>query len=645
MSVTFTSNWTGKQIGDFIIERPIGRGGMAMVYSARQRSVDRQVALKIIELHPGSDGEFLKRFTREAEVIAMLEHIHILPVYGYGVLEGEAAYFAMRLLPHGTLADLLRKGPLPLDEAVDLFTQIAGGLAYIHSRGVIHRDLKPSNILLDENGNAFLTDFGLAQLVDTTLSLDEMSSHIAGSPAYIAPEVIHGEPATHLSDIYSLGVILYQMVCGRLPFDSAEGKIPALLYQHMHEKPPPPRQVNPALPPAVESVILRALNKAPEERFASAEEMDFELRSAAQSRHAISARLPRITLTMRPIQRVIHLRRAFYLLLPITAILIAVIAGILVSRSRTLPSMNVQSGARAVLADVSLSDAEVSLARDRLAPNGFIAYIPCVLDDSFQATVANSLRELAGGYQLPLHIYDSEGDPAREMAMVEQARVEGAKAFILCPLGEPLLDDTIQSLEEAELPLVLAQNYNTPYGVKIEMDDEALGREQGVYAGQILQSERNGRGTVALFTFLDTSAGQTRAQGMVAGLRQAAPQAQVLEPMNAYTRSQARQIVDDLIAKGTHIDTILTITDDAALGAVDALEAANISPQDIFIISADNRQPETDFIRDAYSLHNIIDPTENAQLLLSGIVKTLAGSPVAEYLMLGRGPLVTAGSG
>ncbi|MCC6801875.1 MAG: protein kinase [Anaerolineae bacterium] len=645
MSVTFASNWTGRQVGDFIIEEAIGRGGMAMVYSARQCSVDRLVALKIIELHPGGDSDFLKRFTREAEVIAMLEHIHILPVYGYGLLEGEAAYFAMRLLRHGTLADLLHKGALPLNEAVDLFTQIAGGLAYIHSRGVIHRDLKPSNILLDENGNAYLTDFGLAQLIDVTLSLDELPPHLAGSPAYLAPEVIQGEPATQLADIYSLGIILYHMLCGRLPFESAEGRVSALLYQHMHEKPPPPRQFNPAIPPAVEAIILRALSKKPGDRFASAEEMDFELRSAIQNNESsISARL--LQFTTRPVQRVIHQRRMVYAAVPIIVILILVIAGLLVSQSRSAPSMNVQLGLRATLADVSLTDAEVALARERLQPDGFIAYMPCVLDDSFQGMVANALRDHAGQHQLPLHIYDSAGDPAREMAMVEQARIEGARAFILCPLGEPLLDDTIHSLQDAKLPLVLTQRYNTSYGVKIEMDDEALGREQGIYAGQILQTEHDGHGTVAVFTFLDTSAGQSRTQGIIAGLQQTAPQAQVLEPMTAYTRSQARQLVSDMIAKGTHFDAILTITDDAALGAVDALAEANISPQDVFIVNAGSGQPDNRYIREDLALGSAvtIDPTENAQLLLSGIVKALAGSPIAEYLTLGRGSLVTAGS-
>lgn len=643
--VTFASDWSGRQVGDFIIDEHIGRGGMAEIYSARQCSVDRQVALKIIELHPGGDSEFLQRFTREAEVIAMLEHIHILPVYGYGVLEDEAAYFAMRLLRNGTLEDVLRNGALALDEAVELFTQIASGLAYIHSRGVIHRDLKPSNILLDENGNAYLSDFGLAQLIDATINPSDAALHVAGSPGYIAPELIQGQVANPLSDIYSLGVILYQMLCGRLPFESGEGGVAALLYQHMHEKPPSPRQLNSAIPSAIEAIILRALSKDPHARFSSAEDMLDALRAAALNAPSSEPRLPQRDL--QPGQHRLKLRQWIYLALVLGAVTLLVVLAVFASQTPAAPSMNVVMDARATLADVPLSDAELSLARTRLEPDGFIAYVPCTLTDHFQATVEDELRVRAEQAQLPLRVYDSEDDPASELAMVEQARIEGATAFILCPLSEPLLDDTIVSLQEATIPLVLAQSYNSPYGVKVGLDNAAVGRAQGRYAGQILEAEHDGRGTVVLLSFLDTSAGQSRAQGMADGLRQTTPLAEVLDPLNGATRERARQVIEELIANGTHFDAILTINDDAALGAVDALQATGLSPQDVFIVSANNDTAISRYLgEDRYVRGSItIDPAENAQLLLCGIVKALAGSPVAENLMLSSGTLVTAGLG
>ncbi len=255
---------------------------MARVYKARQCSVARHVALKIIDFQPEHDGNFLKQFTREAEVIAMLEHIHILPIYGYGI-EGTTAYFAMRLVQHGSLADQLRRAPLPLEDVVDLFTQIASALNYMHSQGVIHRDLQPDNILLDDNGDIYLSDFGLAQSAELLDPLPE-ALHLVGSPAYIAPELIEGSGANHLSDIYSLGVILYEMLTGRLPFELQQDAPATLWYRHLHEAPPPLSAINPDIPASVEAIVLRALSKNPRERWSSADEMALELQTAVFQR-------------------------------------------------------------------------------------------------------------------------------------------------------------------------------------------------------------------------------------------------------------------------------------------------------------------------------------------------------------------------
>ena len=178
----------------------------------------------------------------------------------------------MRLLRGGSLADLLRKGPLPTNRAADIFTQVGRGLQYAHSKGVIHRDLKPSNILLDDAGNAYLSDFGLAKVVDTTLNLTK-SGNLVGTPAYVAPEQVLGEPADIRSDIYSLGMLLYHMLVGRPPFELNATGIAALLYQHVEEPPPPPHLFNPAVTPDVEAVMLRALEKDPDQRYQSADEM------------------------------------------------------------------------------------------------------------------------------------------------------------------------------------------------------------------------------------------------------------------------------------------------------------------------------------------------------------------------------------
>lgn len=640
-------SWTGKEIGDFVIEEPIGRGGTAAVYAARQRSVERKVALKIIDLQ-ASDGDFLKRFTREAEVIAMLEHIHILPIYGYGVLEGEYAFLAMRLLETGTLADVLRRGALPLDAAIDLFTQIASGLHYMHSQGIVHRDLKPGNILLDAEGNAYLSDFGLARMMGGTHSRAN-DSMLAGSPAYIAPEVIQGESADHLSDIYSLGVILYQMLAGRPPFESEDsglsGNLSALLYKHMHEKPPPPHQFNPAITPEVESVILRALSKNPRARFASAEDMAYELRAAAALSSMSLLRVPPMLAAQRVRRRLAPLPRLALVMAVVTVM--TIVTGYLLLRSRTPgPPMNVLTGQRAGLGSLTIADSEIDVARGRLGDDGFIAYFPCTLSDVYQKTLENRVSDLAHSYDLNVRIYDSQDDPAREITLVEQARIEGAKAFILCPLGEPLLDSTILSLQEATIPLVLSFNYDLPYGIKIDLDSRAIGIEQGRYAGLLLQAEHSGTGTVVLTTMANTAIGRDRAEGMIAGLRETAPQAHVIGPVDGYTSAQAAESIHNLLTDGTHFDAVLTMTDGAALGVIDALKAASLSPNDVFIVSANGDSPMSAYIRDGHYVRGTvaIDPNEQGQLAIIGIVKALAGSPVPEYLTLDTGALMAAPS-
>src|SRR5688572_22875672 len=203
-------NLAGRQIDDFVVQERIGRGGMSVVYSAFQPSVNRQVALKIITVNAeaGEQDEFRRRFAQEAELVASLEHIHILPVYDYGIVNDEIAYIAMRLLRGGSLSSLIKDGSLPVDRVADLFTQVARGVAYAHRKGVIHRDIKPSNILLDDDNNAYVTDFGLAKLVGDTMDITR-SGKIVGTPAYMAPEQLRGDVIDHRADIYSLGVVLY----------------------------------------------------------------------------------------------------------------------------------------------------------------------------------------------------------------------------------------------------------------------------------------------------------------------------------------------------------------------------------------------------------------------------------------------------
>lgn len=260
----------GQMLGSYRIITQIGRGGMATVYKAYQPSVDRYVAIKVLPSQLAESREFATRFQQEARIIAKLEHPHILPVFDYGESDG-VAYFVMRYLEAGTLKDRMEAGrPLPLNEIDKLFTQLAEALSYAHSHGVVHRDLKPANALIDSQGNVFLTDFGIAKLLESASPRLTQTDAIMGTPAYISPEQAQGHPVDQRSDIYSLGIILYEMVTGSVPY-VAETPL-AVLFKHISDPLPPPSQVKPDIRPAIEKVILKALAKDPRDRFATAVE-------------------------------------------------------------------------------------------------------------------------------------------------------------------------------------------------------------------------------------------------------------------------------------------------------------------------------------------------------------------------------------
>ena len=258
---------TGKQLGSYHVAAQLGKGGMATVYKAYQPSMVRYVALKVLPRHlADEDPQFILRFQQEAHVLAQLQNPHILPVFDFGEAEGYT-YLVMPLISGGTLADRLRGQPVPLTQAGTIIAQVGDALDYAHSRGVVHRDVKPSNVLLDERGNALLSDFGIAKLVEGTQHFTQTGG-ILGTPAYMSPEQGLGAKIDRRCDIYSLGVILYQLVTGRVPFE-AETPM-AVLLKHINDPLPPPRSWNPALPEAVERVILKALAKNPDDRYATA---------------------------------------------------------------------------------------------------------------------------------------------------------------------------------------------------------------------------------------------------------------------------------------------------------------------------------------------------------------------------------------
>jgi serine/threonine protein kinase len=256
----------GKQLGQFEILEVIGLGGMATVYKARQPAMNRLVALKVLSTPMANNPTFLARFKQEAQLIASLEHAHILPVYDLGEQDGYL-FIAMRYMSHGTLASRVAQGPVPLKDVGKWIEQIGTALGYAHQRGVVHRDVKPSNVLLDAQGDAFLADFGIAKWYEG--SLDLTGSGVIGTPQYMSPEQGQGLKIDGRSDEYSLAVMAYEMIIGRPPF---EGETPlAIVLKHITEPLTPPVSINPHVPQPVSDVISKALSKNPDDRYPTIE--------------------------------------------------------------------------------------------------------------------------------------------------------------------------------------------------------------------------------------------------------------------------------------------------------------------------------------------------------------------------------------
>lgn len=269
----------GTTVGNYKIQEQLGQGGMATVYKAYHESLDRHVAVKVMHQNFLDDETFVARFQREAQLVAKLTHPHIVPVYDFGEHD-QRPYLVMKYIEGETLKQRLKNGALELDEILHVLTAVGSALTYAHKQDILHRDIKPSNIVIDTANVPYLTDFGLARLAssgESTMSADML----LGTPHYISPEQAKGESNIDgRADIYSLGVVLYELLVGHVPFTADTPY--AIIHDHIYRPLPSPSDVNPEIPPAVEVVLYTALEKAASERYVTADEMIQDLRDAIE---------------------------------------------------------------------------------------------------------------------------------------------------------------------------------------------------------------------------------------------------------------------------------------------------------------------------------------------------------------------------
>lgn len=273
----------GENVGPYRVLEQLGQGGMASVFKAYHAALDRYVAMKV--LHPAFKEEpnFIARFEREAKVVARLEHPHIVPIYDFAE-HNDQPYLVMKYIEGETLKARLTERPLTKTEAIEIAEAVGGALAYAHEQGVLHRDIKPSNVLLSTDGSIYLADFGLARIAQagaSTLSKDVMM----GTPQYISPEQAQGvRELDEGTDIYSMGVVLYEMVVGRVPFNADTPF--SIIHDHIYTPLPLPTKVNPRVPKNVERLLLKALSKERDSRFESVTQLIQAFRVAVQDGEA-----------------------------------------------------------------------------------------------------------------------------------------------------------------------------------------------------------------------------------------------------------------------------------------------------------------------------------------------------------------------
>ncbi len=273
----------GTTLGQYRVAEIIGVGGMATVYRGHHVALDRVVAIKVLPARFLTAPTFVERFRQEARMVARLRHPNILDVYDFGEGPGGLLYIVNEFMEGGTLAAQLGT-PMRPEATVRIVGQIAAGLDYAHSRGIIHRDLKPGNILFTADGDAVIADFGLAKILEGTGGLTQDGT-VLGTPEYMSPEQAMGKPLDGRTDVYSLGVIVFAMLTGSVPFHRETPL--ATMVAHIHEPVPPLRERNPALPAGVELVLQRALAKTPDERYASARELAQALAGAFSAMSAL----------------------------------------------------------------------------------------------------------------------------------------------------------------------------------------------------------------------------------------------------------------------------------------------------------------------------------------------------------------------
>ncbi|MDX2162869.1 MAG: protein kinase [bacterium] len=644
-------------IGDFMIAAQLAEGPQTIMYRAHQQSVDRDVALKLL-LHDDREPlvDFHERFLQEARLLAALEHLHIVPTYSYGTFASAAmhgGYIAMRLMRGGSLDDYLKSqghSPLSLRTTDRLFEQIADALDYAHQRGVFHRHLKPANILLDEHANAYISDFGLAEIrAPFTRTPYAM---IPETPLYMAPEQIQGLQADARTDIYSLGALLYHMLTGHAPHETAAAQVIPALYAKLNDAPARPRTWNPAIPPALEALILRALSRDPADRFASVGAMIEAYRQARPEAQPLSQpRLRRKAYSQPETEAETDFfpsRRALWAIGAATGLLAAVFIGLSfwsgVEQRRILPPIAAPIPELTRAADaLRLTESEIAAAQQRVGESGFIAYIACTLQSETQAVRVREMTEHAARYTIPVRAYDSQASEYRHIAQIERAHAEGAAAVVLCPVSA-YAGEAIAAALDAQIPVILLGLAPRFAGAAyVGTDAYQLGYAAAAFAGAWMRRTYGERASVAVLGFETFTPFSLRMNGLRDGLRDHAPEANLIGVYSGSTREEAENVTRRLIETDYLPNVMLCYADVCAYGVIQALEAAGIPPDAVDVISINAETLAVSYIEQGLYLRasQAINREATSHAAVDAAIKQLGGGTIPETILIPPGEMIT----
>jgi tetratricopeptide (TPR) repeat protein len=470
----------GATISHYRIVEKLGEGGMGVVYKALDTRLERMVALKFISSQSQTDIE-QQRFVREARAAAQVHHPHICPIYEIGEAEGRL-FFAMAFVEGSTVSRLISRGPLPVSEALGLMIQVLGGLDAAHRAGIVHRDIKSSNLIVDRGGNASILDFGLALRPQTGRITG--TGYRTGTPSYMSPEQVRGENVDHRTDIWSAGVVLFEMLTGRLPF-GRDSDISAL-YGIVNEPIPSPSSLRSGIAPAVEQVVGKALAKDPEERWQSAAQMAAELRRLCESRSDATMTLiggtpEPATAAPAPATRPpsAATRRSYVRIAAIAALLVVILAGAFVAARRIWPPLPEQKQIAILPFEVVGSDETVR-----------------ALADGLVETLTSKLTEFEE-FQGKMMVVPASEIRTRKIASAEAARrIYGANLVITGSAqrwGEHI-QFNLNLVDTAAMRQIAARTFEYDAARPIALRDEAI---NGAVSILRLKLSRNASGVVS----------------------------------------------------------------------------------------------------------------------------------------------------